>query len=364
MQQRTRRSSPRRPSLTRRLFSTKRSWLPIFAPLGCFLRPHNRLLPSPPASSYWPPCSSRPSSPGAPSLPCMPAASKNNEGILAPIRPPVVGATSTGMRLQATSETLLSSAFGFLSGTNAPVLERDHLPLAYRRSPAPSTTGPALGQIRCSSTPTSGTTLGILGAASNGQSSGTATVTYTDSSTQTFALTFSDWTLHAGEAQARCRRYHRRGHALSQYQVRHQTINTYLYDTQVTLNPAKTVHSLTLPTTVTGGALHVFAISVGTPPADLYNNNGLSNDAATNLANFDGSGNSYSESVLTGFGLVSGTTEPVLGIAFPWPKVVFGAKDNWVSAGQVIPLASPTGRAPGWVSWARPVTASPRARRP
>ena len=46
--------------------------------------------------------------------------------------------------------------------------------------------------------------------------------------------------------------------------------------------------------------------------------------------------------MLTGFGLVSGTTEPVLGIAFPWPKVVFGAKDNWVSAGQVIPLASPT----------------------
>ena len=44
MQQRTRRSSPRRPSLTRRLFSTKRSWLPISAPLGRFLRSHKRLL--------------------------------------------------------------------------------------------------------------------------------------------------------------------------------------------------------------------------------------------------------------------------------------------------------------------------------
>src|ERR1700686_2503459 len=42
------------------------------------------------------------------------------------------------------------------------------------------------------------TTLAFLGSAAFGPSMGTATITYTDGSTQTFTLAFSDWTLNGG----------------------------------------------------------------------------------------------------------------------------------------------------------------------
>ncbi|MGN5381697.1 hypothetical protein ACQ4WX_45250 [Streptomyces lasalocidi] len=42
--------------------------------------------------------------------------------------------------------------------------------------------------------------ISFLGAANNGPASGTATVTYTDGTTQSVPLAFSDWTLGAGSA--------------------------------------------------------------------------------------------------------------------------------------------------------------------
>ena len=42
------------------------------------------------------------------------------------------------------------------------------------------------------------TTLAFLGSATYGPTSGTATIIYTDSTTQTFTLAFSDWTLSGG----------------------------------------------------------------------------------------------------------------------------------------------------------------------
>src|SRR5207245_5621790 len=51
-------------------------------------------------------------------------------------------------------------------------------------------------------TPVNGaTTLAFLGAASFGPSVGTATITYTDGTTQTFSMVFSDWVLNNGSAK-------------------------------------------------------------------------------------------------------------------------------------------------------------------
>ena len=69
------------------------------------------------------------------------------------------------------------------------------------------TTGPgvndnvvAQGQTIRPGTPTSGASLAFLGSATSGPSSGTGSIAYSDGSTQSFTLTFSDWTLNGGGA--------------------------------------------------------------------------------------------------------------------------------------------------------------------
>ncbi len=44
-------------------------------------------------------------------------------------------------------------------------------------------------------------TLAFLGSATNSNASGTATITYTDGSTQNFTLGMSDWTLGGGKVR-------------------------------------------------------------------------------------------------------------------------------------------------------------------
>ena len=110
----------------------------------------------------------------------------------------------------------------------------------------------------------SGSTLAFLGSATGGPSSGTATITYTDGSTQTFTLAFSDWTLNAdksmviaGDSTALKMTY-RNGTAGQQ-----RGHDTYMFSTSVGLQSGKTVKTVTLPGSVSQGVLHVFAISVG-----------------------------------------------------------------------------------------------------
>ena len=106
------------------------------------------------------------------------------------------------------------------------------------------------------------TTLAFLGSASFGPSSGTATITYSDGTTQPFSLAFSDWTLSGGTAAL-----------LNGEQV---VVNTTYRDSAggmqmnqmpnvfyvgVALQAGKTLQSVTLPATVNQGQLHVFAIS-------------------------------------------------------------------------------------------------------
>ncbi|WP_432705766.1 GH92 family glycosyl hydrolase [Amycolatopsis taiwanensis] len=107
--------------------------------------------------------------------------------------------------------------------------------------------------------------LAFLGAAANGNASGPVTITYTDGTTSTAEIGFSDWTLGAGAAQPA---FGNRTAITTLYRNSvggspHQT-KTYVFATApITLDAAKQVASITLPTAVTGGELHVFGIAIG-----------------------------------------------------------------------------------------------------
>ncbi len=176
--------------------------------------------------------------------------------------------------------------------------------------------------------------LGLLGSATNGAASGTATITYTDGSTQTFTAGFTDWaksTLSFGNTIA-ARMPSRNTKNGS------QALTVYLFSTSIALQAGKTVQSVTLPTTVLGGQLHVFAISTSSQTAPTYNNVGITNDGSVGPGNYDGQGNSYSTQALQSAGLnVSGTAyDSTRKIAFAWPHVPAGTVDNYQVNGQII----------------------------
>lgn len=105
--------------------------------------------------------------------------------------------------------------------------------------------------------------LGFLGAAVNGPSSGVATITYTDGSTQTFTLTFSDWTLNGGSASPAG------GNSIAATTPYRDTAgggrvvgSTYVFLALVQLQAGKTPLSAQLPVTISAGAMHVFAMHV------------------------------------------------------------------------------------------------------
>jgi len=104
------------------------------------------------------------------------------------------------------------------------------------------------------------TTLGILGSATYGPSQGTATITYTDGSTQTFTLAFGDWTLAGGllpgNAEVTQMPYRNSPAGASES-------STYLFTTTVALQAGKTAASITLPDGINQGQMHVFAITTG-----------------------------------------------------------------------------------------------------
>jgi hypothetical protein len=110
--------------------------------------------------------------------------------------------------------------------------------------------------------------IAFLGAATNGPSSGTATIHYSDGSSQSVTLGFSDWTLNGGSAgvlsgnsTAITTGYRNSSSGTS------QTLKTYVFATsQITLASMKTVTGVTLPTSVNQGALHVFAVGFASPP--------------------------------------------------------------------------------------------------
>ncbi len=178
--------------------------------------------------------------------------------------------------------------------------------------------------------------LGFLGSASNGAASGTATITYTDNTTKTFTLGLTDWataTPSFSNSVAATMSY--RNNAGGK-----QALTSYLFSSSIALQPGETIKSVTLPTSISGGQLHVFAVSTSSTTAAVYNNVGITNSSNVAAGNYDGAGNSYSAQALQTAGLTPGSSAKVGAdnIAFTWPNVPAGSPENYQSTGQVIPV--------------------------
>lgn len=108
------------------------------------------------------------------------------------------------------------------------------------------------------------TTLGIVGTSTNGTSSGTFVVHYTDGSISTQTVIFNDWAGGPSGSDA----------TVSETPYRNsdsgssQTLNMYVYVTSIPVDSSKTVESITFPQ-ISGKvapnvtAMHIFAVAIG-----------------------------------------------------------------------------------------------------
>ncbi|MBA2284574.1 MAG: hypothetical protein H0W02_03735 [Ktedonobacteraceae bacterium] len=189
------------------------------------------------------------------------------------------------------------------------------------------------------------TAVAFLGAASDGSSSGTATINYTTGVPQTFTLGFTDWKTGT-PAFSNTLALTLSNYDTSAGVVKSPAAPVYVYyadSSSVTLDPTRIVASVTLPAAVTGGGLvHVFAAAIKTSVTpNNYNNVGISDNSAPTSANFDGLGNSYSAQALaaaTPLHLTPGANVNINGVGLTWPNVAPGLPDNYQAAGQVIPI--------------------------
>ena len=124
----------------------------------------------------------------------------------------------------------------------------------------------AAGQVITVPPVAGATELGAMGSATNGPSSGTLTITYTDGTTQSATLGFTDWTSGSasfGNGTAASMPYRNSAGGSS------QQIGTKVFTTNIPLQPGKTVASVTLPSRANQGLLHIFAL--GTDKGPLTN---------------------------------------------------------------------------------------------
>lgn len=179
------------------------------------------------------------------------------------------------------------------------------------------------------------TTLAFLGSSSGGDSSGTATIHYTDGSNEDFTLGLTNWTSSAPSfnnsiAATMAYRYGPKGK---------EAVKTYLFIAQVTLQAGKTLKSVTLPAAAADAShLHVFAFATS-GPLGSYNNAGTSDDASPVSANFDGLGASYSAQALQAQGCNPGDNAFFRGQAttvFQWSNGNSGDLNNYIASGQTL----------------------------
>lgn len=107
------------------------------------------------------------------------------------------------------------------------------------------------------------TKLSLLGSAAEGSASGTATLTYTDGTTQQAVIGFSDWTLGGGSQQPSY------GNTVAVHTAYRDVqgggtdpVGTEVFSTApITLQSGKQLASVTLPSATDGGVLHIFAVA-------------------------------------------------------------------------------------------------------
>jgi hypothetical protein len=185
-------------------------------------------------------------------------------------------------------------------------------------------------------------TLAFLGAASVGPSSGTITVNFSDSTSQSYTLGFSDWTLNGGTASPS---FGNKIVVTMPYRntpAGRQAHKTYIFYAELALPPGKTLQSVTLPLLLNQGTLHIFAIGTkNTLPTPPYSNTGTSDDSNTKTASFDTSGNSYSAQALQAASpsIVPGGSVSFNGVTFTWPAPGSGQPNNYQASGQLVSVS-------------------------
>src|SRR5262249_10725176 len=104
-------------------------------------------------------------------------------------------------------------------------------------------------------------TIGFLGSSSEGASSGTGKVTYADGTTQPFTLSFSDWALDGGRNSPLPDNVIAKQMNYRNVPRGRQFLTVYIFFVQITVPGGKGIQSITLPGSVAGGQMHIFAIS-------------------------------------------------------------------------------------------------------
>jgi predicted alpha-1,2-mannosidase len=107
------------------------------------------------------------------------------------------------------------------------------------------------------------TRLSLLGSAAEGAASGTATLTYTDGTTQQAQIGFSDWTLGGGSQQPSF------GNTVAVHTTYRDVlgggkdpVGTEIFATApIALQAGKQLASVTLPGTTDGGVIHIFSVA-------------------------------------------------------------------------------------------------------
>ncbi len=120
----------------------------------------------------------------------------------------------------------------------------------------------AQGQVIPVSPVNGATVLAFLGASSNGPSTGKGTITYTDGTKEDFDLKLTDWTARAGKNTVGFDNHIAATMPYRNKAGQKETVNTYLFSSEIALKSGKTIRSVTLPTSTDKGEIHVF--SVGT----------------------------------------------------------------------------------------------------
>jgi hypothetical protein len=187
------------------------------------------------------------------------------------------------------------------------------------------------------------TKIGFIGASTGGPSVGTAYLNYADGTRQAFQLGFSDWTLDGHIQGPSFNNNYLYGMTYRNTRSGQQNLASYLYYAETGIQSGETVTSVTLPSQVNQGQIHVYSVAAGV--AGFYDNVGVSSDPGPLFGNFDGANHSYSGQALQSAGIKFSTE------AAPQPVTINGAQftltfgnglneDNWIANGQAISVST------------------------
>jgi hypothetical protein len=199
------------------------------------------------------------------------------------------------------------------------------------------------------------TKIGFLGTATNGPSCGNVIITYTDNSTSSSQICFSDWTLNGSKQYMLANDQYFYGEPTrNKNNGTTNAVPAYIFYTEVPVTAGETLKSVQLPTSVTAGQIHIFSFA---PGKGSYNTNvGMTNDSDSHrFANLDGGHYSYSANAMQKAGMVP-VTLPMStpgydnylnslafnGAEFYWDQNGSVFTDNAIASGQTLSLDNPT----------------------